>query len=264
LPDGLPIAGIAGDQQAALFGQACFEKGDAKCTYGTGAFALVNTGSEPIWSSHGLITTVAWKVDGRTTYALEGSAFIAGAAVQWLRDGLGIIQNSADVEALAKKVESSETVAFVPALAGLGAPHWDPGARGIISGLTRGTTAAHIARATLEGIAFSVWDLLSAMQQDAGAIKRLRVDGGASRNDLLMQFQADIAKVISERPSDVESTGRGAAMLAGVGLGLVPMTEAKGMSKPERTFQPAMTDAVREAHLGKWRDAVTRTLTKYT
>ena len=262
LPDGIPIAGIAGDQQAALFGQACFDKGDAKCTYGTGAFALVNTGSEPIWSSHGLVTTVAWRIGGKTTYALEGSAFIAGAAVQWLRDGLGVIQTSADVEALAKKVESSEAVAFVPALAGLGAPHWDPDARGTITGLTRGTTAAHIARATLEGIAFSVWDLLSAMEKDAGAIKRLRVDGGASRNDLLMQFQADIARVTVERPDDVESTGRGAAMLAGVGLGIVQTQQARAMSKVERTFEPKMKEKDREAHLSKWRDAVLRTLSK--
>lgn len=262
LPDGIPIAGIAGDQQAALFGQACFDKGDAKCTYGTGAFALVNIGSEPIWSSNGLVTTVAWKIGGKTTYALEGSAFIAGAAVQWLRDGLGIIKSSSEVEELARKVDSSESVVFVPALAGLGAPHWDPNARGTLTGITRGTTAAHIARATLEGIAFSVWDLLSAMEKDAGTIKRLRVDGGASKNDLLMQFQADIAKVTAERPHDVESTGRGAAMLASLGLGLVPMDGARKMSKVERTFQPQMAGGERQEHLKKWRDGVSRTLAK--
>jgi glycerol kinase len=260
LPDGLPIAGIAGDQQAALFGQACFAKGDAKCTYGTGAFALVNVGSEPVWSKHGLVTTVAWKVRGKTDYALEGSSFIAGAAVQWLRDGLGIIKTSAEVEELARKVSSSETVAFVPALAGLGAPHWAPHARGTITGITRGTTAAHIARATLEGIALSVWDLLSAMEKDAGAIQRLRVDGGAARNDLLMQFQADVSKIVVERPHDVESTGRGAAMLAGVGLGIVELDQAAAMSRVEHVFEPRMPESERRQVLAKWQDAVKRTL----
>jgi len=269
LPDGIPIAGIAGDQQAALFGQACFAKGDAKCTYGTGAFALVNTGSDVVFSKHGLLTTVAWKIDGKTTYAIEGSAFIAGAAVQWLRDGLGIIKNSADVEALAKTVSSSENVVFVPAFVGLGAPHWNPDARGLITGITRGTTAAHIARATLEGIAFSVWDLLSAMIKDAGDIKRLRVDGGASRNDLLMQFQSDVANIVVERPFDVESTGRGAAMLAGVALGQPEKltTNAAAMapnwspnwSKVERTFSPAMPEPKRAEILQKWAAAVALT-----
>ena len=262
LPDGIPIAGIAGDQQAALFGQACFDEGDAKCTYGTGAFALVNLGAEPRASEHGLVTTVAWKVAGKTTYALEGSAFIAGAAVQWLRDGLGIIKSSADVEALARQVESSESVAFVPALAGLGAPHWDPDARGALVGLTRGTTAAHIARATLEGIALSVWDLLEAMQKDSGPIRRLRVDGGAAKNDLMMQFQADIAKTTVERPHDVESTGRGAAMLAGVGIGAVDPRAAAAMSKAERSFTPSMPETARASHLAKWKDAVARTLSR--
>jgi glycerol kinase len=221
LPDGIPIAGIAGDQQAALFGQACFAEGDAKCTYGTGAFALMNIGDTPILSEHGLVTTVAWGIGGKTTFALEGSAFIAGAAVQWLRDGLGIIKSAPDVEALAKRVESSDGVVFVPALAGMGAPHWDQDARGTITGITRGTTAAHLARATLEGIAFEVTDLLEAMQKDAKRpLARLRVDGGAAANDLLMQFQADVADVVVERPTDVESTGRGAAMLAGLGAGV--------------------------------------------
>src|SRR5580692_2416409 len=201
LPDGIPITGVAGDQQAALFGQACFDEGDAKCTYGTGAFALMNIGDRPTLSHNGLITTVAWRVLGKTTYALEGSSFIAGAAVQWLRDGLGIIQSAAEIEALARTVESSEAVVFVPALAGLGAPHWDQGARGLISGITRGTKAAHLARATLEGIAFQVNDLLRAMTLDARrSIRRLRVDGGAAANDLLMQFQADVAEVPIDRP----------------------------------------------------------------
>jgi glycerol kinase len=261
LPDGVPIAGIAGDQQAALFGQACFRKGDAKCTYGTGAFALMNIGDRPILSEHGLVTTAAWRVGGKTTYALEGSAFIAGAAVQWLRDGLGIIRNAKDIEALARSVPSSDGVVFVPALAGLGAPHWDQDARGTISGLTRGTTAAHLARATLEGIAFEVRDLLSAMSQDAGhPLSGLRVDGGAAQNDLLMQFQSDIAAVTVERPVDVESTGRGAAMLAGIGAGLFSgLDEVAHLAPVGATFTPAMSPADRAGHLARWSDALART-----
>ena len=193
-----------------------FAEGDAKCTYGTGAFALMNIGQRPILSEHGLVTTAAWRIKGKTTYALEGSAFIAGAAVQWLRDGLGIIKSAKEIEALARTVSSSEGVVFVPALAGLGAPHWDQDARGSITGLTRGTTSAHLARATLEGIAFEVRDLLDAMSKDARRpVARLRVDGGAAENDLLMQFQADIAGVVVERAADVESTGRGAACSPG-------------------------------------------------
>jgi glycerol kinase len=260
LRDGIPIAGIAGDQQAALFGQACFAKGEAKCTYGTGAFALMNIGSDPVLSKSGLVTTVAWKIGDATSYALEGSSFIAGAAVQWLRDGLGIIKTAAEVEPLALKVSSSEGVVFVPALAGLGAPYWDQGARGTIVGLTRGSTAAHLARATLEGIALSVWDLLAAMEKDAGQpLTQLRVDGGAAKNDLLMQFQADIAKARVERPFEVESTGRGAAMLAGVGLGLFRQSEATRLLKIERTFEPAMPAPERAAHLARWADAISRT-----
>ena len=259
LPDGIPITGIAGDQQAALFGQACFAEGDAKCTYGTGAFALMNVGSKPTKSKHGLVTTVAWQIGGQTTYALEGSAFIAGAAVQWLRDGLGIIQSAADIEALAKKVSSSDGVAFVPALAGLGAPYWDQGARGTITGITRGTTAAHLARATLEGIAFEVWDLLDAMTKDAGRkLNALKVDGGASKNDLLVQFQADIAQVEVVRPTEIESTGRGAAMLAGVGAGLSDLGAAARMVKVDRTLAPAMSVLDRATHLRRWEDAVKR------
>lgn len=260
LPNGIPIAGIAGDQQAALFGQVCFAAGDAKCTYGTGAFALMNIGDRPILSDHGLVTTVAWRIGGRTTYALEGSAFIAGAAVQWLRDGLGIIARASEVEALARTVPSSEGVVFVPALAGLGAPHWDQDARGIIAGLTRATTRAHIARATLEGIAFEVRDLLDAMSKDSGRkLKRLRVDGGAAANDLLMQFQADIADVVVERPADVESTGRGAAMLAALGAGVIPsMAEAAAMSGVDSTFQPRMAPTERGAHIARWNEALGR------
>jgi glycerol kinase len=260
LPDGIPIAGMAGDQQAALFGQACFHEGDAKCTYGTGAFALMNIGERPLMSKHGLVTTAAWRVGGKTTYALEGSAFIAGAAVQWLRDGLGLIKQARDVEALARQVESSDGVAFVPALAGLGAPYWDPDARGTITGLTRGTTAAHLARATLEGVAFQVFDLLEAMTKDAGRpLARLRVDGGASANELLMQFQVGIANVVAERPTDIESTGRGAAMLAGLGAGLYRTLDdvAKTVSLGAR-FEPAMSADERAGHLKRWHDAVRR------
>jgi glycerol kinase len=260
LPDGIPITGIAGDQQAALFGQACFAEGDVKCTYGTGAFALMNIGSTPTKSKHGLVTTVAWQIGGKTTYALEGSAFIAGAAVQWLRDGLGLIRTAADIEALARKVESSDGVAFVPALAGLGAPYWDQGARGTITGITRGTTAAHLARATLEGIAFEVWDLVNAMTADAGRpLNVMKIDGGASKNDLLAQFQADVAAVEVVRPMEIESTGRGAAMLAGVGAGLADLGTAARMVKPDRSFKPAISTADRAAHLRRWEAAIART-----
>ena len=262
LPDGIPITGIAGDQQAALFGQACFAEGDVKCTYGTGAFALMNVGATPTKSQHGLVTTVAWQIDGKTTYALEGSAFIAGAAVQWLRDGLGIIRTAADVETLARKCESSEGVAFVPALAGLGAPYWDQGARGTITGITRGTTAAHIARATLEGIALQVWDLVHAMTADAGRpLNVMKIDGGAAKNDLLAQFQADVASVEVVRPIEVESTGRGAAMLAGVGAGLSDLGAAARMVKLDRSFHPAISASERAAHLRRWEEAIRRTRT---
>lgn len=260
LPDGVPIAGIAGDQQAAMFGQACFGVGDVKCTYGTGAFVLANIGERPLVSRFGLLTTVAWKVQDQVAFALEGSAFIAGAAVQWLRDGLGIIKSSSEIEALASRVPSSDGVTFVPALSGLGAPYWDPGARGIIHGITRGTTAAHLARATLEGIALEVEDLLQAMSDDLGRpLGRLRVDGGAAANDLLMQYQADVANVTIERPAELESTARGAAMLAGVGAGLFgSITEAAQMSAAERTFRVRMSAGEREAHLARWTDAVRR------
>jgi glycerol kinase len=261
LVDGTPIAGIAGDQQAALFGQACFAVGDAKCTYGTGAFALVNTGATPIASRFGLLTTVAWKVGGEVAFALEGSAFIAGAAVQWLRDGLGVIKSAADIESLARSVPSSDGVTFVPALSGLGAPYWDPEARGLVCGLTRGSTAAHLARATLEGVALEVRDLLAAMADDLGKpLGKMRVDGGAAANDLLMQFQADVAAVGIERPAELESTARGAAMLAGVGAGLFSsLAEAAGMSRVDRSFKVEMGAEERRAHLHRWADAIART-----
>jgi glycerol kinase len=260
LPDGIPIAGMAGDQQAALFGQTCFAVGEAKCTYGTGAFLLMNTGAEAIRSSNGLLTTVAWRIGGQTTYALEGSSFVAGSAVQWLRDQLGIIGSASEVEALARKVDSSQGVVFVPALTGLGAPHWDPDARGLICGLTRGSSAAHIARATLEGIAFQIAELAQAMASDAGRpLRRLRVDGGAANNALLMQFQADLLDVDIDRPSCVETTALGAAYLAGLAVGVFHNTDAVAkVHHVERSFAPAMSTADREQHVSRWRDAVRR------
>jgi glycerol kinase len=258
LPDGIPVAGIAGDQQAALFGQACFGIGDAKCTYGTGAFLLQNVGSRPVASSRGLLTTVAWQVGDEVAYALEGSAFIAGAAVQWLRDGLGLIKRSGDVEVLARKVKDSGGVVFVPALAGLGAPHWRPEARGLVRGIDRGTTAAHIARATLEGIAFEVFDLAEAMRVEAGQpIPVFKVDGGASMNDLLMQFQADLLGVPVERPRMIETTALGSAFLAGLATGVwKDRQEIRRAWKVGKRFEPRMKATEREEHLGRWRRAV--------
>lgn len=260
LPDGIPIAGMAGDQQAALFGQTCFEVGDAKCTYGTGAFLLTNTGSNPVRSDNGLLTTIAWRLGDQTVYALEGSAFIAGAAVQWLRDGLGLIASSDEIEAKAQQVEATGDVVFVPALAGLGAPYWDPDARGLIYGLTRDTTAAHLARATLEGIAFQIVDLAHAMEADAGRpIKRLRVDGGAAKNDLLMQFEADMLGVTIDRPENVETTALGAAYLAGMAVGVFGgLDSVRDAYRIERSFEPRVTEAERAGHLRRWRDAVRR------
>ncbi len=260
VPDGIPIAGMAGDQQAALFGQTCFNVGDAKCTYGTGAFLLTNTGAEVVHSNNGLLTTIAWRIGDETVYALEGSAFIAGAAVQWLRDGLGLISSSNEIEAKAREVDESGDVVFVPALAGLGAPHWDPHARGLIYGLTRDTTAAHLARATLEGIAFQIVDLVDAMQADAGRpITRLRVDGGAARNDLLMQFQADMLGVTIDRPESVETTALGAAYLAGMAVGVFDgLDSVVDAYRIERSFEPQVTQGERDGHLKRWRDAVRR------
>ncbi|MDH5491628.1 MAG: glycerol kinase GlpK [Myxococcales bacterium] len=261
LPDGVPIAGIAGDQQAALFGQTCFGAGDAKCTYGTGAFILMTTGDRFVPSTSGLLTTIAWRLGDRTTYALEGSAFIAGAAVQWLRDGLGLIADASEIEALARQVESAGEVTFVPALSGLGAPHWDPDARGLICGLSRDTTAAHLARAALEGIAFQVVDLVAAMEADSKQhLGRLRVDGGASMNALLMQEQADLLGVEVDRPAFVETTALGAAYLAGLAVGIFP--DLEGISRAHRieaTFRPALDTEGREAKMQRWRDAVSRT-----
>jgi glycerol kinase len=260
LPDGIPIAGIAGDQHAALFGQACFAAGDAKCTYGTGAFVLMNTGSVPVRSARGLLTTVAWQVGNDVAYALEGSVFIAGAAVQWLRDGLGIIRSAAEVEALARSVPDTGGVSFVPALAGLGAPYWDAGARGLISGITRGTTRAHLARAALESIALQVDDVLCSMRADVTApFERMRVDGGAAANDLLLQMQSDFSGVSVERPTELESTARGAAMLAGVGAGLFPSaSEARKVVRVDRVFEPQVSPADRQTIRKRWEEAVSR------
>jgi glycerol kinase len=258
LPDGIPIAGMAGDQQAALFGQGCLDPGDSKCTYGTGAFLLMNTGETPVRSQRGLLTTVGWQLQGKTCYALEGSAFIAGAAVQWLRDGLGILKRSRDVEKLAAKVKDSGEVVFVPALAGLGAPHWRPEARGLLAGLDRGTTQAHVARAVLEGIAFQVYELAEVMRDESGrSIPRFQVDGGASANNLLMQFQADLLGTPVVRPKNLETTGLGAALLAGLGAGVWDRPEVLFRKQtPSRTFPPRMAVADRARHLEKWNRAV--------
>jgi glycerol kinase len=263
IPEGVPICGIAGDQQAALFGQACFNEGDVKCTYGTGAFVLIHTGKRPLMSRFGLLTTVGWKVGDEVVYALEGSSFIAGAAVQWLRDGLGLIKTAAEVETLARKVPSSDGVTFVPALAGLGAPYWDAAARGLVTGITRGTTAAHLARATLEAIAHQVSDLVETMSDDLGGpVRRMRVDGGAAANDLLMELQANLSNLVVERPAELESTARGAAMLAGLGVGLFANANATaGMSKAASIFRPTL-DAISRGKLrAAWTDAVRRART---
>ena len=258
LPDGIPVCGMAGDQQAALFGQACFAPGDAKCTYGTGAFLLQNVGPRPVHSSRGLLATVAWEVGGEVAYALEGSSFIAGAAVQWLRDGLGIIKTSAEIETLARTVRDSGGVTFAPALAGLGAPHWRPEARGLIRGLDRGTTAAHLARATLDGIALSVFDLAEAMRVESGqSFRDFKVDGGASRNDLLMQTQADLLGVAVVRPKVIETTAVGAAFLAGLAAGVWgSREELRRVWRQDRRFTPRMKPTDREAMLARWRAAV--------
>jgi len=267
LPDGIPIAGLAGDQQSALFGQTCFAKGDVKCTYGTGAFVLMNVGNTPIVSKHGLVGTAAWKLreSSEPVYALEGSAFIAGAAVQWLRDGLGLVASASEIEALARTVSDTGGVVFVPALVGLGAPYWDADARGLICGITRGTTRAHLARATLDAIAQQVADLVEAMAADAGVSSksmRMRVDGGASANQLLLELQASYAGVRVERPKDIETTARGAAMLAALGTGVAKDLDAlRGWSLPDVTVEPTLdAGAIREGRAA-WKTAVARTRT---
>ncbi len=256
----IPIAGIAGDQQAALFGQACTQPGMVKNTYGTGCFMLMHTGTKLIASKNNLLTTVAWRIGGRTEYALEGSIFIAGAVVQWLRDGLGIIKTSGEVESLAAQVPDNGGVYLVPAFAGLGAPHWDQYARGTILGLTRGSTRAHIARAALEGIAYQVADVLHAMQSDAKIrLKELRVDGGACANNLLMQFQADLLNVPVIRPRVSETTALGAAYLAGLAVGYwKDQREIARQWQEDRRFRPAVKPAVRKHLVAGWNKALTR------
>ena len=260
----VPIAGIAGDQQAALFGQMCTEPGSVKNTYGTGCFLLMNSGEKPITSSNNLLTTIAWKIGDKVNYALEGSIFVAGSVVQWLRDGLGIIRSSSEVEALAASVPDNGGVYFVPALTGLGAPYWDQYAKGCMYGISRGTTAAHIARAALEGIAFQTMDIVNAMQKDAGVeLAGLKVDGGASRNNLLMQFQADILGTSVIRPEVTETTAPGAAYLAGLAVGYwESIDHIKSQWAVDASFTPsAPEEKVRELKAG-WADATERTLSK--
>jgi glycerol kinase len=256
----IPIAGIAGDQQAALFGQVCTKPGMVKNTYGTGCFMLMHTGTTPIVSTNNLLTTVAWRIGKRTEYALEGSIFVAGAVVQWLRDALGIISSSSEIESLAARVPDSGDVFVVPAFAGLGAPHWDQYARGVIVGLTRGTERAHIARAALEGIAFQVADVLGAMERDAGIrLREMRADGGASINNLLMQFQADVLGVPVVRPTVLETTALGAAYLAGLAVGFwKDQAEIAKQWQTDRRFVPAMRAAERKRMIGRWARALDR------
>jgi glycerol kinase len=258
----IPIAGCAGDQQAATFGQACFNKGDAKNTYGTGCFMLMNTGDTPVVSKNQLLTTIGWQIGDQLVYCLEGSVFIAGAVVQWLRDGLGIIASSDEVESLAGQVEDSQGVVVVPAFVGLGAPYWDPEARGAIFGITRGTTAAHIARAAVESMAFQSLELLEAMQQDLGVkLETLKVDGGASVNNTLMQFQSDLLDTVVRRPVVAETTALGAAYLAGLAVGFWQnQADIEKNWALQQQFEPAMEAATRDRLIAGWRRAVQRTL----
>lgn len=258
----VPIAGIAGDQQAALFGQMCTAPGSVKNTYGTGCFLLMNTGTKPILSKNKLLTTIAWKIGGTVNYALEGSIFVGGSVVQWLRDGLGIIRSSSEIEALAASVPDNGGVYFVPALTGMGAPYWDQDARGTICGLTRGATAAHIARAALEGIAFQTMDIVAAMEKDAGVrLTELKVDGGASRNNLLMQFQADVLGASVVRPKVTETTGMGAAYLAGLAVGFWSSTdEIRSQWQVDKAFAPSGEDVT--GLKAGWADAISRTVNK--
>jgi glycerol kinase len=258
----VPIAGIAGDQQAALFGQMCTEPGSVKNTYGTGCFLLMNTGTKPILSKNNLLTTVAWKIGAEVSYALEGSIFVGGSVVQWLRDGLGVIRSSSEVEALAASVPDNGGVYFVPALTGMGAPYWDQYAKGGIHGITRGTTAGHIARAALEGIAFQTMDIVSAMERDASVkLSELKVDGGASRDDLLMQFQADILGSSVIRPKVTETTAKGACYLAGLAVGFWDsIDQIKSQWLAERTFVPEATEEEVHALKEGWADAIRRTI----
>lgn len=257
LPDGVPIYGVVGDQQAALFGQTGFFPGDAKNTYGTGCFLLMNTGEKRPRSKNGLLTTLACGSNGQPVYALEGSVFVAGAAIQWLRDGLGLLRSASESEALAATVSETEGVVFVPALTGLGAPYWDADVRGAFFGLTRGTTRAHLVRAVLEAIAHQTADLVEAMEQDSDtSLTILRVDGGAAANDLLLSLQADLLNRVVERPAEVETTALGAVYLAGLRLGVWSPEELRALRRVERRFLPHMTDSQRTAHRERWKRAV--------
>ena len=261
----VPIAGVAGDQQAALFGQMCIKPGSVKNTYGTGCFIMLNTGKQVVMSQNNLLTTVAWKIGNEVNYALEGSVYVGGSVVQWLRDGLGIIRKSSEIEELARSVPDSGGVFFVPALTGLAAPYWDQYARGTIVGLTRGTTAAHIARAALDGIAFQVYDIVQAMARDLGApLEELKVDGGASANELMLQFQSDLLAVKVIRPLVTETTAQGAAFLAGLAVGYWKSIEqVKGLWKEESVFSPSKDDTKISQAIEGWHDAVRRTLTTH-
>ncbi len=261
LADGTPVCGMAGDQQAALFGQLCFEEGEAKCTYGTGAFLLMNTGHEVVHSSSRMLSTAAWQLPGEPiTYALEGSAFIAGALVQWLRDGLGFFEHSAEIEELASEVDSSDGVVLVPALAGLGAPHWNAEARGVIWGMTRGTTRQHVARAALDAIALQNVDILKAMESDAGhPLKELRVDGGASANNLLMQLQADLLDRPLVRPKMTDTTALGSALMAGLATGVFKdLADIERSWEADRQFDPLMSEAERREMMQLWQEGLSR------
>ncbi|OPZ98143.1 MAG: Glycerol kinase [Bacteroidetes bacterium ADurb.Bin408] len=255
----IPVAGVAGDHQAALFGQCCFEKGRVKNTYGTGCFMLMNCGNKPVISKHGLLTTVAWKIGDKVTYALEGSVFIAGSAIKWLRDELNIIASANETELYAQSLNDTSGVYFVPCFSGLGAPFWDMEARGIITGLSLGTTKAHIIKATLDSLAYQSGDLIEAMQKDSGSkVRQLHVDGGASVNNYLMQFQADILNTEVVRPAITESTALGAAMLAAIGVGIHTPETLMRRYKTDRTFKPSMSPAARKKLLKGWRNAVKR------
>ena len=260
----VPIAGVAGDQQAALFGQCCFDKGDVKNTYGTGGFMLMNTGETAVTSQNGLVTSIAWRIGDKTQYVLEGSVFVCGAAVQWLRDGLGIIRSSADTEKLARSVPDNGGVYFVPAFVGLGAPYWDPYARGSIVGLTRAATKAHIVRATLEAMAYQTADVLAVMEQEAGtAVNSLKVDGGASANKFLLQFQADVTGKQIVRPCCIETTALGAACLAGLAVGVYDSLDAiHKIYRPDAQFDAQMSDEQRNTLYTGWKKAVERTLSE--
>ena len=260
----VPIAGVAGDQQAALFGQCCFDKGDVKNTYGTGGFMLMNTGNTPVTSQNGLVTSIGWRIGDVTQYVLEGSVFVCGAAVQWLRDGLGIIKSSADTEKLARSVPDCGGVYFVPAFVGLGAPYWDAYARGSITGLTRATTKAHIVRATLEAMAYQTADVLAVMEQEVGTqVPALKVDGGASANTFLLQFQSDITGKRIVRPACIETTALGAACLAGLAVGIYESTDhIRAIYRADASFEATMTDVQRNTLYDGWKQAVERTLSE--